>query len=474
MEVTLHATTFGQLARTRILLVTHRYPPHHTAGVEQYARQIALALHGRAEVVVATTRKIISLPTGTIRRRIADGLPVIEVANNLVYEQIDEAWNNQKMEAAFATILDETKPDLVHFQHLLNWSAGCLPIARERELPVFVTLHDYWLMCFRFGQMVDHLNRTCPAPSRTICAPCMAQTKFRQPDTARPWVSRLIAFRRLTKLPLDGVLRFARRFTPAPKTDNRNLTPAEENEWGEAFERRSRDLRAAVDSATRLLTPSRTLERAMIAWGIETDRIVQLPQGLDHTLFEGVPPIRRAPRLRIAYVGQIAPHKGVHVLIDAVQAMDPESVELTVCGSSAHFPDYGRQLASQVHRSHRIRFTGPVSRTELVRLYGDFDVLCVPSLWNECCPLTIQESQMAGRPCVVSALGGMAELVRHDVDGLQVPPGDVEAWTAALERLVDEPELLSRLAASAPPVPTIDEHVDALLEIYGATAPLAQ
>ena len=81
---------------------------------------------------------------------------------------------------------------------------------------------------------------------------------------------------------------------------------------------------------------------------------------------------------------------------------------------------------------------------------------------------------MAGRPCVVSALGGMAELVRHDVDGLQVPPGDVEAWTAALERLVDEPELLSRLAASAPPVPTIDEHVDALLELYGATAPLTQ
>jgi glycosyltransferase involved in cell wall biosynthesis len=64
-------------------------------------------------------------------------------------------------------------------------------------------------------------------------------------------------------------------------------------------------------------------------------------------------------------------------------------------------------------------------------------------------PLVVLESFAAGVPVIGSALGGIADKVRHDVDGLLVDPfASVDAWTSALLRCVDEPGLLARLRAN--------------------------
>jgi hypothetical protein len=52
------------------------------------------------------------------------------------------------------------------------------------------------------------------------------------------------------------------------------------------------------------------------------------------------------------------------------------------------------------------------------------------------------------------------------VDGLLLPPGDVAAWRAAMQRLLDEPDLLPRLRAGVQPPMTMEEHVDRLEALY--------
>jgi hypothetical protein len=52
------------------------------------------------------------------------------------------------------------------------------------------------------------------------------------------------------------------------------------------------------------------------------------------------------------------------------------------------------------------------------------------------------------------------------VDGLLLPPGDIMAWRAAMQRLLDEPDLLPRLRAGVRPPMTMEEHMDRLETLY--------
>ena len=67
---------------------------------------------------------------------------------------------------------------------------------------------------------------------------------------------------------------------------------------------------------------------------------------------------------------------------------------------------------------------------------------------------------MARRPVIAGDIGGMAEKVRHDVDGLHFAVGDPESLADAMARCLSEPGLWSRLAAAIPEILSIDEAVD--------------
>ena len=84
------------------------------------------------------------------------------------------------------------------------------------------------------------------------------------------------------------------------------------------------------------------------------------------------------------------------------------------------------------------------------------DVLVVPSLWLENSPLVIHEAFMAGVPVVGARIGGIAELVVHEQNGLLYdPPSSAEALAAALRRLIEEPHRLDELARTRVPVKSI-------------------
>jgi len=93
-------------------------------------------------------------------------------------------------------------------------------------------------------------------------------------------------------------------------------------------------------------------------------------------------------------------------------------------------------------------------------------LLTVPSLWYENAPVVIQEAFAAGVPIITSSLGALAEWVQDGMDGLLVPPGDVDAWRVALQRCVDEPDLLTRLQASIRPPVTLAEHISHIEVLY--------
>ncbi|MFN3763518.1 MAG: glycosyltransferase, partial [Anaerolineae bacterium] len=116
--------------------------------------------------------------------------------------------------------------------------------------------------------------------------------------------------------------------------------------------------------------------------------------------------------------------------------------------------------------SPNVRFLGRLNREGVWNTLAQVDVVTVPSLWYETFSFLISEAFAAGRPVLASRLGALADRVRDGVDGLLLPPGDVAAWRSAIQRLIDDPDLLPRLRANVRPPMTMEEHVERLEALY--------
>ena len=98
---------------------------------------------------------------------------------------------------------------------------------------------------------------------------------------------------------------------------------------------------------------------------------------------------------------------------------------------------------------------------------ADADWVIVPSLWWENSPLVIQEAFMQRRPVICSGIGGMAEKVTHDVNGLHFAVNDPGNLASAIGHAASEPGLWERLREGIPDILTVDDHIVNLTRMYG-------
>jgi glycosyltransferase involved in cell wall biosynthesis len=147
------------------------------------------------------------------------------------------------------------------------------------------------------------------------------------------------------------------------------------------------------------------------------------------------------------FVGRFEPTKGVHVLIEALKAAPDLLVTLDIYGMTQG--EAGERYLGRLKRSAesdgRITFRPPIPTGAVVAWMRDYDVIAVPSQWLETGPLVALEAFAAGLPVIGSNLGGIAELVTDEVDGLLVAPQSAAAWRATIERLCGDRELVNRL-----------------------------
>jgi glycosyltransferase involved in cell wall biosynthesis len=115
-----------------------------------------------------------------------------------------------------------------------------------------------------------------------------------------------------------------------------------------------------------------------------------------------------------------------------------------------------------------IHFGGRIERDNLWRvLLEEAHAGIVPTLWYETASLVIQEFFAARVPVIGSRIGVLPGRIRDGVDGLLFTPGDATALRAILQRLLDEPALLSHLRANIRPPRLMADHVKDVSEVYG-------
>ncbi|MCK5944257.1 MAG: glycosyltransferase, partial [Planctomycetes bacterium] len=313
--------------------------------------------------------------------------------------------------------------------HLTGMSVDSLAALRDAGVPVALTLHDYWTFCPR-GQMFAHDGTVCEQAPVERCTPCLKKTF--------PWW--------LQENPRQTVQELqdrARQFLAIPQ---RLVVPS----------------RRVIPPFAALGVPEQRF--TVVENGVDTDRLAQLP---DPTCGPGP--------LRLGYFGTLMPSKGLDVLIDAVLALPDDLVELHVHGNAVPYhgdDSYLTKCFQKLRPGCGVTYHGPYSLDEMAARMATVDVLAAPARWHEAFGLTVREALAAGRPVLVSRVGGLQDAVEDGVQGRVLPPGDPAAWTAAIRELATDRQLLRRLvAACRGRARGFAAMADELLAIYGELAP---
>ncbi len=450
----------------KILLTVHQFFPKHRAGTEVLTLETARELQRQGHDVLIVAGAFSPTPLADEERFTRyeyEGLQVVCFAaspgpcgGQANVTQLE--FYNPLFAQKFAEVLDEFQPDIVHFFHLMRLSSTFIDICVERGVPTIATTTDFWFVC-PMAQLLLPNGEPCQGPDHA------ASNCIRHFTTMNQRGTRIAAL--ATHLP-DFLLYLGSRAAmrnwhfrlrlPTPL-----LTVAEN---ARAIATRPHFLKTRLNLLGRVLLPTRLMERVLGEHGLEPNRGVYLPFGINLDYVQRLPR-QESPRLSVAFIGTLAPHKGAHVLIEAVKQLLPDTqVALDLYGNPDEFPDYMKQLRQQVVGDDRFCFRGTFPNQEIGAVFARHDVLVVPSLWYENTPLVIYSAQACGCPVVASDFPGMSEAVRHEDNGLLFPAGDVAALASTLSRLYHEPGLRNRLAANAKPPLSIRDYVAAILQHY--------
>lgn len=142
-------------------------------------------------------------------------------------------------------------------------------------------------------------------------------------------------------------------------------------------------------------------------------------------------PCRGGP-FTILCVSRLVRHKGVDLLVRAVPAIAAAlggSLRVLVFGEGSEASRL-HTLARAVGADRYVQLAGRVSRHDLLRMYGESDAFCLPSL-RDTCPVALLEAMAAGLPVVVLDVSGPAHIVA-DGCGIRVRPSNPSATVAGL------------------------------------------
>ena len=163
---------------------------------------------------------------------------------------------------------------------------------------------------------------------------------------------------------------------------------------------------------------------------------------------------RRDGPLRILFAGRLQAVKGVLELVEACLALPDPEWRLTLLGGDTATGPMALSMRTTLELlaggDERIEFCDPIGNEELQRLYGEHDLVAVPSHF-EAWSIVALEAMRAGVPVLACPTGGLAEIVADGVTGWHTEGTGREPIQRALERLQGDRGEVDRIRASSAP-----------------------
>jgi glycosyltransferase involved in cell wall biosynthesis len=415
--------------RKRILLISLFHPELLRGGAQQICYELFQGLReaGNHDTVLlaSTDTSYPALYKSGARITGFDGRPDEFL---FLMQDYDYWWHKTSSPMVIDAMIDflqMVQPDVVHFHHFFTYGADIISLAR-RVLPnarLVFTFHEFMSICAADGQMVRKRDRSlCTHASPVRCHQCFPDRSPEQFLTRRMWFQSHLAH---------------------------------------------------IDAFT---CPSHFMIEHYVRWGIPAEKIRHITNGQRRY---GVPfPAEPGPKTRFGFFGQFVDNKGVHIILRAVRQLRAEGFTGFTVDLNGDNLRYASEpvrteveafLAEEAARpaDEQIVFlNGSYHVDELPSRMARVDWCIVASTWWEIFGLVISEAWMFGKPILCSNVGGPAERITDNVDGLHFQMGDHRSLARVIRRACTEDGLWERLVENLPEPPARETMVAGFEGIY--------
>ena len=416
---------------SRILIVSHGHPDFNKGGAEVAAYNLFKELRRHEHDAYFLARTELLPHGGAAFSQRKDSREI------LFHTKMDDGFlfsslKTKHLWGDLNELLQKIKPDVVHFHHYFQIGIEAIEIVR-RVLPntrIILTLHEYLAICHNNGLMYKTNDKVCYRYNPRDCNNCFPE-----------------------KSPGDFFLR--------------------EQYFKNIFKR--------VDH---FISPSHFLKDRYVDWGIAETKISVIENGQPKTdiciASDRKSEPKNLPKVKVAFFGQVNPYKGIDILLSAIDSLSKKYREmLTVEIHGANFSnqrsEYQERIKQLLKRTKGVvTFCGSYEPFELPKLLSSTDWVIIPSVWWENSPMVIQEAFNAGVPIIASDIGGMAEKIKDEVDGLHFRTGKPKDLAAVIIRIIEDTSLRAKLADNIKPPLTIVDCLEQHIEIYGANSHVVQ
>lgn len=376
-------------AEDRIIVCSNFYPPGFIGGAEIIA-------HGQSRIIANDEKVFLIVFSMDLSETYCDGYCHAGMYDGVLIVRFCVSGSHmnpsgisffhREMNEAFRQLCGLVNPTVVHGHNMTGMSLGMLETAKDFGAAVCMTLHDHWGFCLK-NTILDNDHKLCDHFWQcNACMPVLNAGDIHIPVNIR-----------------QGYFR-------------------------KVFEK--------VDT---FLSPSRYLADAYIRGGFSWHRMRQLWNGIDTKKYANMRK-KQSEKFRIAFVGHFGEHKGIELLIRAAARLKRKNIEIELAGDGEEYDNY-RHLAVELGVLSQIRFWGKLNNSDMIRVFAETDVYCLPSVWPENQPVSITEAMACGIPVIASDLGGNRELVRHGINGFLFRPGDDQDLAEKIRTLMDDESL---------------------------------
>jgi glycosyltransferase involved in cell wall biosynthesis len=307
----------------KIALYVHCFFPTHFYGTEAYTLALAkeLMAFGHDPVVVTATLAGEPAQETLVQEYSYEGLRVISIDKNVYPDRrVRDTYEQPALRHLHERVLQNLQPDVVHVCHLISHTTALLDVTRRMGIPTFATLTDFFGFCYN-NVLENTKSELCAGPDamRANCIACFLKLEGARQSATTPAklanirVIRGIVSRALAHLGAGNRDSFViDRFTPNDIVVRPGILHRAMGVYREAIAP-TQFLKTAY-ARNAFSAPMRVSH-----FGIEIDRGPK-------------PPRPDARKLRLGFIGQIAPHKGVHLLLDALDRCGRDNLSLTIWG----------------------------------------------------------------------------------------------------------------------------------------------
>jgi len=401
----------------RVLYAVHQFFPHFYTGTERFVLNLSKYMQRLGHHTMVLTYGLTeaqfsgSFENLLIREYSYQNVPVISVKHKVIPSELNFEIFNEDLEKFLLKLLENNNFDVLHITHPMR-IGQVLKVANKLGIPSVVTLTDFWLFCPK-AIAVTSTGKMCSDPEK----------------------------------------------------GNRCVRECYGPRWKDKILKRFNESVEFLENVNVVVSPTNFLaEIIREIYGID---VKVIRHGIDYTTVRpNARYKRKGDTVVFGYIGTVLPHKGVHVIVEALKLIKNKNIKVKIYGHYFHESEYYKSLVKSTQHDERIELLGEYRDEDLPQIMNEIDCTIVPSIWWENSPLTILTSLAYKVPVITINIGGAAELVKDGVNGFNFEIGNPKSLAEVMKNIAENPEILNDIKDKINKLPRIEEEAFEYEKIY--------